>query len=35
MKEVTDKLIADAVKLFQDPFKQMLDTITSMPEWSA
>jgi transaldolase/glucose-6-phosphate isomerase len=28
MKEVTDKLIADAVKLFQDPFKQLLDTIT-------
>jgi transaldolase len=27
MKEVTDKLIADAVKLFQDPFKQLLDTI--------
>lgn len=28
MKEVTDKLIADAVKLFQDPFKQLLDAIT-------
>jgi len=28
MKEVTDKLITDAVKLFQDPFKQLLDTIT-------
>jgi transaldolase/glucose-6-phosphate isomerase len=28
MKEVTDKLIADAVKLFQDPFKSLLDTIT-------
>jgi transaldolase len=28
MKEVTDKLLADAVKLFQDPFKQLLDTIT-------
>src|SRR5262245_34586510 len=27
MKEVTDKLIADAVKLFQDPFKSLLDTI--------
>src|SRR5437660_9515142 len=27
MKEVTDKLIADAVKLFQDPFKQLLETI--------
>lgn len=27
MKEVTDKLLADAVKLFQDPFKQLLDTI--------
>jgi transaldolase / glucose-6-phosphate isomerase len=27
MKEVTDKLIADAVKLFQDPFKQLLDAI--------
>jgi len=27
MKEVTDKLIADAVKLFQDPFTQLLDTI--------
>jgi transaldolase len=28
MKEVTDKLLTDAVKLFQDPFKQLLDTIT-------
>ena len=28
MKEVTDKLIADAVKLFQEPFQQLLDTIT-------
>jgi transaldolase len=28
MKQVTDKLLADAVKLFQDPFKQLLDTIT-------
>jgi transaldolase len=28
MKEVTDKLLADAVKLFQDPFKQLLDAIT-------
>jgi len=28
MKEVTDKLLADAVKLFQDPFRQLLDTIT-------
>jgi len=27
MKEVTDKLIADAVKLFQDPFKSLLDSI--------
>jgi transaldolase len=27
MKEVTDKLLTDAVKLFQDPFKQLLDTI--------
>jgi transaldolase len=27
MKEVTDKLLADAVRLFQDPFKQLLDTI--------
>jgi transaldolase / glucose-6-phosphate isomerase len=27
MKEVTEKLLADAVKLFQDPFKQLLDTI--------
>jgi transaldolase len=27
MKEVTDQLLADAVKLFQDPFKQLLDTI--------
>jgi transaldolase/glucose-6-phosphate isomerase len=27
MKEVTDKLIADAVKLFQDPFKQLLEAI--------
>ena len=29
MKEVTDKLLADAVKLFQDPFKQLLDAITT------
>ena len=29
MKEVTDKLIADAVKLFQDPFKQLLGAITT------
>jgi transaldolase / glucose-6-phosphate isomerase len=28
MKEVTDKLLADAVKLFQDPFKSLLETIT-------
>ena len=28
MKEVTDKLLTDAVKLFQDPFKQLLDAIT-------
>ena len=27
MKEVTDKLLADAVKLFQDPFKSLLDSI--------
>ena len=27
MKEVTDKLLADAVKLFQDPFKQLLEAI--------
>ena len=27
MKEITDKLLADAVKLFQDPFKQLLDAI--------
>lgn len=27
MKEVTDKLLKDAVKLFQDPFKQLLDAI--------
>jgi transaldolase len=27
MKEVTDTLLTDAVKLFQDPFKQLLDTI--------
>jgi transaldolase / glucose-6-phosphate isomerase len=27
MKGVTDKLLADAVKLFQDPFKQLLDAI--------
>jgi len=27
MKEVTEKLLADAVKLFQDPFKQLLDAI--------
>ncbi|HSC45384.1 MAG TPA: transaldolase [Candidatus Acidoferrum sp.] len=27
MKEVTDKLLTDAVKLFQDPFKQLLDAI--------
>ena len=32
MKEVTDKLIADAVKLFQDPFKQLLDTIAKHAE---
>jgi transaldolase / glucose-6-phosphate isomerase len=29
MKEVTDKLITDAVKLFQDPFKQLLGAITT------
>ena len=29
MKEVTDKLIADAVKLFQDPFRQLLDAIAT------
>lgn len=29
MKEVTDKLLADAVKLFQDPFKQLLDAIAA------
>jgi transaldolase/glucose-6-phosphate isomerase len=28
MKEVTDKLLADAVKLFQDPFRQLLEAIT-------
>ena len=28
MKEVTEKLLADAVKLFQDPFKQLLEAIT-------
>lgn len=28
MKQVTDKLLADAVKLFQEPFKQLLDAIT-------
>ena len=28
MKQVTDKLLADAVKLFQDPFKQLLDAIS-------
>jgi transaldolase len=27
MKEVTNKLLKDAVQLFQDPFKQLLDTI--------
>src|ERR1700719_4950733 len=27
MKEVTDKLLTDAVRLFQEPFKQLLDTI--------
>ena len=27
MKEVTDKLLADAVRLFQEPFKQLLDAI--------
>jgi hypothetical protein len=27
MKEVTDKLIVDAVKLFADPFKALLDAI--------
>jgi transaldolase/glucose-6-phosphate isomerase len=29
MKEVTEKLLADAVKLFQDPFKQLLGAITT------
>jgi len=29
MKEVTNKLLADAVKLFQDPFKQLLGAITT------
>ena len=28
MKQVTDKLLADAVKLFQEPFKQLLDAIS-------
>jgi len=28
MKLITDKLLADAVKLFQDPFKQLLDAIS-------
>jgi transaldolase / glucose-6-phosphate isomerase len=28
MKQITDKLLADAVKLFQDPFKQLLDAIS-------
>ena len=28
MKQVTDKLLTDAVKLFQDPFKQLLDAIS-------
>ena len=28
MKEVTDKLLTDALKPFQDPFKQLLETIT-------
>ncbi|HYK39779.1 MAG TPA: transaldolase [Candidatus Eremiobacteraceae bacterium] len=28
MKEVTDKLLTDAVKLFQDPFRSLLETIT-------
>lgn len=28
MKEITDKLLADAVKLFQDPFRHLLDAIT-------
>ena len=28
MKGVTDKLLADAVKLFQDPFRQLLEAIT-------
>ena len=32
MKQVTDKLITDAVKLFQDPFRQLLDTITKHAE---
>ena len=27
MKEVTEKLLADAVRLFQDPFKQLLEAI--------
>ena len=29
MKEVTEKLLADAVKLFQDPFKQLLGAIAT------
>jgi transaldolase len=29
MKEVTNKLLGDAVKLFQDPFKQLLGAITT------
>jgi transaldolase len=32
MKEVTDKLLKDAVQLFQDPFKQLLDTIAKHAE---
>jgi transaldolase/glucose-6-phosphate isomerase len=32
MKQVTDKLIVDAVKLFQDPFKQLLDAIAKHAE---
>jgi transaldolase/glucose-6-phosphate isomerase len=32
MKQVTDKLLTDAVKLFQDPFRQLLDTITKHAE---
>lgn len=28
MKDVTDKLLKDAVKLFQDPFKSLLETIS-------